>query len=127
MIDIPRTIRSAPANFVHSMDASHLVRVVNAATDPIEDINDILVVHDSFAAHAPHAVRLNQLIRREMGMMYMAGTATTEDKTGLVQHYDPISKLLRNNPVEQPPPELISPPLGDLDPLDVQAAEWTCI
>ena len=45
-IVVPKTIRSAAANFVHSMDASHLVRVVNAATDPHEGINDILVVHE---------------------------------------------------------------------------------
>jgi hypothetical protein len=106
-----------------------LVRVVNAATDPAEKIDDILVVHDSFAVHAPNAVRLNQLIRRELGMMYMAGTATTEDPvSGQLQYYDPIAKLLRSNPVEQPvPPELEPPPVGELDPFAVLEAEWAAI
>ena len=90
------------------MDASHLCRVVNAATDAHESINDILVVHDSFACHAPHAVRLNQLIRRELGLMYQA--------------HDPIERLCANNPGDLKPP-----PLGSLDPLDVQNAEWVCI
>jgi hypothetical protein len=73
---------------------------VNAACDPKENINDIFVVHDCFAVLAPHAVRLNQLIRREMGMLYLAGTATTEDPiSGTVQYYDPISKLCRANPI----------------------------
>jgi DNA-directed RNA polymerase len=107
-IVVPKAIRSAPANFVHSMDASHLVRVVNAAIDPHEGINDILVVHDSFAAHAPNAVRLNQLIRRELGMMYQA--------------YEPVAHLCANNPCDRKPP-----PLGDYDPLDVLKSEWACI
>ena len=107
-IVVPKTIRSAAANFVHSMDASHLVRVVNAATDPHEGINDILVVHDSFAAHAPNAVRLNQLIRRELGMMYQA--------------YEPVVHLCANDPSDREPP-----PLGDYDPLDVLKSEWACI
>ena len=36
-----------------------------------EDINDILTVHDSFAVHAPNAVHLNKIIRRELGLMYL--------------------------------------------------------
>ena len=129
-IRMGKTIRSAAANFVHSMDASHLVRVVNAATDPVEDIKDILVVHDCFACHAPNAVRLNQIIRRELAMMYHAGTATTKNKISeVVRHYDPISKLCRANSIKQMPvpTKLIPPPLGDLDPLDVLKAEWACI
>ena len=129
-IRMGKTIRSAAANFVHSLDASHLVRVVNAATDPVEEIKDILVVHDCFACHAPRAVRLNQIIRRELAMMYHAGTATTQNKISeVVRHYDPISKLCRANSIKQMPvpTKLIPPPLGDLDPLDVLKAEWACI
>jgi DNA-directed RNA polymerase len=43
---------SAP-NFVHSMDAAHLIRVVLASAK--EDITDIVTVHDSFACLAPHS------------------------------------------------------------------------
>jgi hypothetical protein len=101
-----------------------------AATDPVEEIKDILVVHDCFACHSPRAVRLNQIIRRELAMMYHAGTATTQNKISeVVRHYDPISKLCRANSIKQMPvaTKLIPPPLGDLDPLDVLKAEWACI
>ena len=129
-ISMEKTLRSAAANFVHSMDASHLVRVVNAAADPVEGIKDILVVHDSFACHAPRAVRLNQIIRRELATMYQAGTASTKSLiSDVVRHYDPISNLCGANRIKQmpAPPNLIPPPLGDLDPMDVQSAEWACI
>ena len=89
-------------NYVHSLDASHLARTVNAAVR--EDINDILTVHDSFAVHAPNAVHLNKIIRRELGLMYCS--------------YDAIGALQQNDPSIEPPP------LGKLDPLDTQNAEW---
>jgi DNA-directed RNA polymerase len=86
---------SAP-NFVQSLDASHLIRVVLAANG--ENISDILTVHDSYACLAPHAVRFNQIIRIELAKMY---------KT-----YDPIRALGGGDIA-----------LGDLDPLEVQFGE----
>jgi DNA-directed RNA polymerase len=97
-------VDSIAPNFVHSLDAAHLVRVVNACA--ADGINDILTVHDSFAVHAPHAVQLNQIIRREMGMMYQA-----YDACCLQENYPSANPLL----------------LGNLDPLDIQNAEWLCI
>jgi DNA-directed RNA polymerase len=58
----------APANFVHSMDAAHLVLAVNAAAD--EGITDIAVIHDCYAALAPQAQRFQQIIRIQMALMY---------------------------------------------------------
>jgi hypothetical protein len=57
---------SAP-NFVHSLDAAHLIRVVNtAARDGIA----VATVHDSFSGLAPHARRLNEIIRDELASLY---------------------------------------------------------
>ena len=92
---------SAP-NFVHSMDAAHLIRVVLASAE--EDITDIVTVHDSFACLAPHAKRFNQIIRTQLAILY--------------QTYDPIRTLQDCNPSNVPAPEL-----GDLDPLEVQFGE----
>ena len=86
---------SAP-NFVHSLDASHLVRVVLASN--ADNINNIVTVHDCFACLAPHAVRFNQIIRRELALMYST--------------YDPIRALGGGGIA-----------LGDLDPLGVQFGE----
>jgi DNA-directed RNA polymerase, mitochondrial len=100
-IDKTRTANSAPANFIHSLDAAHLVRVVNAAM--AEDISDIVCVHDSFACLATQAVRFNRIIRTQLAMLH----ARQDHLLALGEQYG-----------------IAPPPYGDLDPLDVQNAEY---
>jgi DNA-dependent RNA polymerase len=94
---------SSSPNFVHSLDAAHLARVVLAANE--NDIKDILTVHDSFACLAPHARRFHQIIRREMLMLYC--------------WYDPLDNLRLCN-TDGP-----SSPVGrgTLDPFGLQDEE----
>jgi DNA-directed RNA polymerase len=57
--------RSAAApNIVHSLDAAHLIRVVNAC-----DFH-VTTIHDSFASHLADATELQNTLRREMVAMY---------------------------------------------------------
>jgi len=65
---IDEATRSAAPNFIHSMDAAHLVRVVNAAAE--EDI-ETACVHDSFSCLAPDADRFNKIIRSQLAMLYV--------------------------------------------------------
>jgi DNA-directed RNA polymerase len=60
---------SAAPNFVHALDASHLIRVVNTAAG--EGIASIAVVHDSFGCLAPQTYKLHQIIREEMARLYV--------------------------------------------------------
>ena len=92
----------AAPNFVHSMDAAHLIRLVLASAE--EGITDIATVHDSYACLAPHAKRFNQIIRTQLAILY--------------QTYDPIRTLQDCNSSNVPAPEL-----GELDPLEVQFGE----
>lgn len=55
-------------NFVHSMDAAHLFRTVNAAYR--EGIRAMATVHDSFGCLAPQAGRFREIIREEFVRMY---------------------------------------------------------
>jgi DNA-directed RNA polymerase len=55
-------------NWVHSMDASHLLLSVGAAAD--EGITDMATVHDSFSCLPAHADRFNQIIREQFIKMY---------------------------------------------------------
>ena len=55
-------------NWVHSMDAAHLLLTVGAAAD--EGITDIATVHDSFGCLPVHAERFNQIIREQFLKMY---------------------------------------------------------
>lgn len=56
------------ANFVHSMDAAHLIKVVNALESA--GVTDIAVVHDSYGVHAQHVPLMNKLIRLQFLEMY---------------------------------------------------------
>lgn len=49
-------------NFVHSMDASHLMLTVNKALD--EGIKCFAMVHDSYATHAADTCKLGQVLRK---------------------------------------------------------------
>jgi DNA-directed RNA polymerase len=66
-VDRQRAKNSVAANFVHSMDASHLVRTVNALADMGMPA---LCVHDSFAVLAPHAFDFHVANRDQLAMMY---------------------------------------------------------
>jgi DNA-directed RNA polymerase len=94
---------SSSPNFVHSLDATHLARVVLTANE--EDIKDVLTVHDSFACLASKARRFHQIIRREMLMLYC--------------WYDPLGNLcLRNTDGPSSPVGR-----GTLDPFRLQDEE----
>jgi DNA-directed RNA polymerase len=60
---------AAAPNFVHSMDAAHLVKVVNAAVS--EGITDLLTVHDCFYCLAPQAERFHEIILAELMNLYL--------------------------------------------------------
>jgi len=56
------------ANFVHSMDAAHLIKVVNALEGA--GVKDIAVVHDSYGVHAKNVPLMNTLIRQQFLEIY---------------------------------------------------------
>jgi len=55
-------------NVIHSMDAAHLLSVVNAAK--AEGMDHFLLIHDSFAVHAADTERFAPLIRETLVEMY---------------------------------------------------------
>jgi DNA-directed RNA polymerase len=104
-----RTMNSAAANFVHSMDAAHLVRTVNALADMGMPA---LCVHDSFAVLAPHAWDFQVANREQLAMMY----------DEMFKQGGPLALLRRhNNDIGDPP----SWP-GTLRLSQVCLAEYAC-
>jgi len=78
----PRRIANAVApNFVHSLDASHLTRVLNQAQRHGMCVS---AIHDDFGAHAADTAALSQIIREEFVRMYSdtAILQTLADSTG---------------------------------------------
>jgi DNA-directed RNA polymerase len=59
---------SAAPNYIHSLDAAHLAKVVNASVG--EGITDILTIHDSYSCLAPQAARFHKIILDEMSGLY---------------------------------------------------------
>jgi DNA-directed RNA polymerase len=120
-IDRSGVITQSVPNFVHFLDATHLIFTVLAAKS--DDIHDIIPVHDSYACLAPYAQRFGQIIRAQMAMLY--------------DRFDPL-RALRDANVDDPN-ILQLPPMGNdpanypdicrelipvLNPLDVQNAEY---
>lgn len=56
------------ANYVHSMDAAHLIKVVNALD--AADVKHIAVVHDSYGVHASKVPLMNKIIRQQFLEIY---------------------------------------------------------
>jgi DNA-directed RNA polymerase, mitochondrial len=68
-----KAMNSAAPNFIHAIDAAHLVLTVNVAVEVFK-INDILTVHDCYACHAAVADNLHNAIRKSLGMVHFMGT-----------------------------------------------------
>jgi DNA-directed RNA polymerase len=79
-VDLSKALNSAAPNFIHSLDAAHLVKTVNASAR--EGITDILTVHDSFYCLAPQASRFIEIILDELAWLYQG---------------DPLAELRRRN------------------------------
>jgi DNA-directed RNA polymerase len=75
-IDKGRSANGIAPNFVHALDAAHLMLTVNAAAS--EGITALATVHDSFGCLASRAGRFNQVIRAEFVRMYETHDVLTE-------------------------------------------------
>lgn len=67
-IDKAKAANGVAPNFVHALDASHLLLTANAAV--AEGITSIATVHDSFGCLASRATRFNAIIREQFALMY---------------------------------------------------------
>lgn len=67
-IDKSRASNGVAPNFVHALDAAHLMLTVNASVEA--GITNVATVHDSFGCLAPQAAQYNKIIRAEFVRMY---------------------------------------------------------
>jgi DNA-directed RNA polymerase len=98
-----KALDSAAANLVHSLDAAHLIRVVNAAAQ--EGIVNVCTVHDCYGSLAPDVKPFQQIVRRELGLLHRC--------------HDALVRLHIQHPGSPPPPKP-----GTLDPLTVCGQEY---
>lgn len=98
-------------NFVHSLDAAHLVSTVNAMADA--GITDFAMIHDSYGCHAADVPVMNKLLRETFVRMY------SED----------VLEDFRQQIIEQLPNDLAEyilpvPPQGGLDVSLIQQSQF---
>jgi DNA-directed RNA polymerase, mitochondrial len=62
-------------NYIHSMDASHLILTINACKK--EGIDDFSMIHDSFGCHACDVPKLNRILRETFVEMYSTDNLKT--------------------------------------------------
>ena len=68
MVNVEGQVRGIAPNFVHSLDASHMMKTVNGAV--LRGFKDLRMNHDSFATHAADAETLAEVLRAEFHRMY---------------------------------------------------------
>ena len=84
-IDTRRQRNGIAPNFIHSMDASHLQRVVCA--ESAKGNKNFMMIHDSFGTDAAHAGSLYKTIREEFVGLY-------KDQNHLENFLDSVSYLI---------------------------------
>ncbi len=98
-------------NFVHSLDAAHLMRTVLFCAQ--DGMRDFAMIHDSYGCHAGHASLLRDNLRRAFVDQYQGS----------------VLEAFRAELVEQLPPDLVAelpplPPMGTLDLQGVLTSEY---
>ena len=93
-LDVHKMQSSSAPNFVHSMDASHLVLAVNAFLDA--GFSGIAVIHDDFGTHACDTPKLRDLLRKTFVQMYDENDVLAQ----FIEHNE--SLLLEEIPIELP-------------------------
>ena len=111
---------SAAANFVHSRDAAHLIRSVNAAVR--EGITSVVCVHDCFGTTAPRMERFREIVNRELALMYAGRVVAHAPGLPPSLSHNPLAQLRAWNAGEDYPPP---PEQGTLDPIEVGNAKYT--
>lgn len=86
-IDTRRQRNGIAPNFIHSMDASHLQRVVCA--ESAKGTRNFMMIHDSFGTDAAHAGSLYKTIREEFVGLY-------KDQNHLENFLNSVSYLIDN-------------------------------
>jgi DNA-directed RNA polymerase len=98
-------------NFVHSMDASHMMLTVNACVDA--GVTSFAMIHDSYGTHAADAETLSYHLRRQFIDQYSGNV--------LEDFRDEILELVPEEKHNLIPPV---PPMGTLDLEDVMKSEY---
>lgn len=108
-IDTRKMMSSIAPNFVHAMDAAHMLRTVEQLIDTVGPTLHLSMVHDSYATHACDVDNLASAIRESFVQVY-------QEKNWLEAFRDEVTAQLTPEEAEKIPP---IPPFGDLEITEV--------
>jgi DNA-directed RNA polymerase len=97
-LDSRKQRQGSSPNFVHSIDATHMMMVINASV--AAGINSFAMIHDDFGVHACHVSKFHRIIREEFVRLHSSDLLRSFKE----QHEEQFGVTL---------PDL--PPVGDLD------------
>lgn len=109
-IDTKGQVQAISPNFIHSMDASHMQRVITSLANA--GCHNVFMIHDSFGTDLAHAGFLFKIIRFEFRKMY-------EDTDYLQIFLDNVNYLLPKN-AKVPK----APKMGHLSITDVEHSQY---
>ena len=95
-IDGRRMVSSISPNFVHALDASHMMSTWNTMHD--KGIRTFSPVHDSFATHACHVGEMNKTIRDEFLKQYSGNLLTTFREEVMAQLPEKLAQIITPHP-----------------------------
>jgi DNA-dependent RNA polymerase len=113
-VDKDKAMNAAAPNFVHSLDASHVVRVINACAN--EGITNVATIHDCVACLAPQAGRVRGIWGRQLALLH-APDLLTELRSSAQRDHDRAAPACELSLAPVPPP-------GSLDPSEIERAEF---
>lgn len=100
-------------NFIHSLDAAHLMKVANSCAD--RGIDSLAVIHDSFGTHAARTDELAWILRETFIDLYQCNPLTA--------FRDAVRDQLEDDPdIAEQIPAL--PDQGDLDLEAIRQARY---
>lgn len=109
-IDKRGQVQAIAPNFIHSMDASHMQRVIH--TMHKQGIQNAFMIHDSFGTDLNHAEQLYHIIRKELVKLY-------DNKNYLQELTDEVSFLVQQS--QEMPTE---PAMGNLNVQEVKESKY---
>lgn len=110
-LDSRRQQNGISPNFIHSMDAAHLMSVANRCADA--GVPALAVVHDSFGVHAARAFELRSILRDSFADLY--------ETNWLELFRDEIAAQLPDDWADKLPP---LPPLGSFDIESIRRSDY---
>lgn len=120
-MDTTKQTQAIIPNIIHSLDANHLINLLNKANDLL--FSPVITVHDCFGTHPNKMGELEHMVKKEFILLYTNEQFLQKfhdriiesilDNNYIIEYHNNISYVIDNNRKEHKIPNI--PKLGTLD------------